>query len=401
MRRFEQVDAMYVIPIPHMVVIQVASHIRNLRDRIRTRESVGHVVAARVRGQLYAVDNLDVFFAYRKAGEPRIPCHVRDFSSVGEALLEHMRKSAMLPINPIRYGEAEKVVRRALGAMPLAPGVKERMGNYIDGLGERLMHIPSFFHVFEAVSGLDKGAQLGVVDEIIELCRRTGRDDRPLAVPDPNSVKNLIRRYKRRNAAQPDEPAAEYGGGVLVEVNDTEPGWYHEPDTANIQFRCYCGKEFLIGNAKENTSVRERDVREDMTILSGEHGAPAYPIRRDAADYLNLDCKPTIHYYMPFGRKHGSVVIMSKRRLTKEVQEKIHRLIATSGKESEAPELGVPGPVGRPLSSGSQLHGGEVKADEVQSAGCAIRYSGQPTKGHHPLPVVSNTDTADGELPIS
>ena len=351
----ERVDAMYVIPIPHMVTIQVASHIRNLRDRIRARESVGHVVAARVRGQLYAVDNLDVLFAYREAGEPKIPCLIRDFPSVGEALLEHMRRSAMLPVNPIRYGEAEKVVRRVLGdgaltgldpeyqeigALPLAPEVKERMEHYIDGLGEHLMHIPSFFHVFRAVSRLDKGAQPDVVDEIIELCRQTGRDGRPLAVPDPNSVKNLIRRYKRCNAAQPGEPAAEDGDGVLVEVNDAELEWYHEPDTSNIQFRCGCGREFYIGNAKENTSVRERDVREDMTVLSGEYGVPMYPIRRDAADYLNLDCKPTIHYYMPFGREHGSVVIMSRRRLTKEVQEKIRRLIATSGKESEAPEPG-------------------------------------------------------------
>ena len=355
MRRVEQVDAIYVRPIPHMVTIQAASHIRNLRDRIRARESVGHVVAARVRGQTYAVDNLDVLFAYREAKEPRIPCLIRDFSSVGEALLEHMRRSAMLPVNPVRYGEAEKAVRKALGAgaptgldpeyqkigaMPLAPEVKERMGNYIDGLGERLMRIPSFFHVFKAVSGLDKDAQLGVVDEIIELCRRTGRDGRPLAVPDSNSIKNLIRRYKRRNAAQLGEPAEEDGDGVLVEVNDAEMGWYHEPDTANIQFRCYCGKEFLISNAKENPSVRERDERGGMMVFSGEHGAPAYPIRRDAADYLNLDCKPTIHYCMPFGREHGSVVIMSKRRLTKEVQEKIRRLIATSGKESEAPEPG-------------------------------------------------------------
>ena len=347
---------MYVIPIPHMVTIQVASHIRNLRDRIRARESVGHVVAARVRGQLYAVDNLDVLFAYREAGEPKNPVPHQGLSVSREGAPG--AHAGGLPCFQSTLSGTERqrgVVRRVLGdgaltgldpeyqeigALPLAPEVKERMEHYIDGLGELLMHIPSFFHVFRAVSRLDKGAQPDVVDEIIEMCRQTGRDGRSLAVPDPNSVKNLIRRYKRCNAAQPGEPAAEDGDGVLVEVNDAELEWYHEPDTSNIQFRCGCGREFYIGTAKENTSVRERDVREDMTVLSGEYGVPVYPIRRDAADYLNLDCKPTIHYYMPFGREHGSVVIMSRRRLTKEVQEKIRRLIATSGKESEAPEPG-------------------------------------------------------------
>ena len=52
-----------------------------------------------------------------------------------------------------------------------------------------------------------------------------------------------------------------------------------------------------------------------------------YPIRHDAVDYLNLDTKPTVHYYTPFGSDHGKLVFLSRRPMSKRLLEKIRRMI--------------------------------------------------------------------------
>ena len=49
---------------------------------------------------------------------------------------------------------------------------------------------------------------------------------------------------------------------------------------------------------------------------------------------------------------------------------------------------------------GSQLHGGEVKADEAQSAGCAVCYPGPPAKRDHPLSAVPDAHAANRELSV-
>ena len=65
--------------------------------------------------------------------------------------------------------------------------------------------------------------------------------------------------------------------------------------------------------------------------------AARIPVRPDAADCLNLDTKPTVHYYMPFGSDHGKLVFLSKRPMSKQLLEKLRRVIEAMRKGPSFP----------------------------------------------------------------
>ena len=332
--------------IPHMVIIPIWAHVKDICHTLRAGGQTISVVVANVGGRLYAIDNIDTLLAYRELGAKTLPCRVVPFRSVEEALLAHMRASATLPVNPLRYGEAAEAARRALGdnaltglddeymritALPLAPGAKERMDGYIAGLGKRVSRVPSFYPVLRAVSKLDPDAQPDIADRIVKYCERMSRSDRTCVVPDSNNIENLITRImKRRN--RPPKPTArgeETQGGesmIWVEVLG-EAQYYHEPSAGGFQFRCGCGSEYFVNTRR--FSVRKYEERKDMVVLTGEYSEELYAIRRDAASFLGLDAKPTMNYYMPPDRKHGSAVLLSKRRITRRVLEQIWQILSS------------------------------------------------------------------------
>ena len=348
----EGLDVKSVKPIPHMVVIPISAHIQDMCDRLAAGGDIGHVVAAQVGGETYAIDKLEVLFAYRESGKQTVPCHVMPFTSTDEALLAHVFASISFPVNPFLYGAAIDVLRGSLGEerltgiepkymeifrLPLVEEIRVRMTEYITELGKRHRHIPSFYHIFKIVARVDRGVQVAVMDYILKYCDRLTDLTGVYSVTDLSNTESLISHFQNAKISEeePEEEEEEEPSKVVVEVNDAEPGYYHEPDSIYMDFRCKCGHEYVVNT--KNPSVREREDKNDMVVLSGEYGSPMYPIRHDAVDYLNLDTKPTVHYYMPFGGDSGRVVFLSTRPMPKQVLEKIKRVIEAHEKRPAAP----------------------------------------------------------------
>ena len=333
-------DLKSVKPIPHMVVIPISAHIQDMCDRIEAGDDIGHVVAARVGDETYAIDNLEVMFAYRKAGKQTVPCHVTPFISTDEALLAHVFASINFPVNPFLYGAAVDVLRGSLGEgrltgiepkymeiymLPLVEEIRVRMTEYITELGKRHRHIPSFYHIFKIVARVERSAQVAVMDYILKYCDRLTDLTGIYSVTDLSNTESLVSHFRGVKIKEEKPEEEEESGDVVVEVNDDKPGYYHEPDSIYMDFRCKCGNEYVVNT--KNPSVREREDKKDLVVLSGEYGSPMYPIRHDAVDYLNLDTKPTVHYYMPFGGDSGRVVVLSTCPITKRALEKAKEAI--------------------------------------------------------------------------
>ena len=336
-------DLKSVKPIPHMVVIPISAHIQDMCDRIEAGDDIGHVVAARVGDETYAIDNLEVMFAYRKAGKQTVPCHVTPFISTDEALLAHVFASISFPVNPFLYGDAVDVLRGSLGdkrlvgtnpmhmyihKLPLVPEIRAMMTEYLAEIGKRHRLIPSFIHIYKSIAKVDRSAQVEAMRMIMDYCDRITQLTGYYNIPDLGHTENLISlmQYKKIKQPEPEtKPEEEGDGDMRLKVNDEEAGYYHEPDSIYMDFRCKCGNEYVVNT--KNPSVREREDKKDVVVLSGEYGSPMYPIRHDAVDYLNLDTKPTVHYYMPFGGDSGRVVILATRPITKRALEKAREAI--------------------------------------------------------------------------
>ena len=341
--QIELLDVKSVKPIPRMVVMPVSIHIQDMRDRLDAGDDVGHVIVAQVGSEAYAIDHLDVLFAYREAGRPLVPCHVLPFTSTDEALLSHVFASVKFPVNPFLYGEAVDALRESLGDdrltgidptymsihdLPLVPEIRSSMTEYISELGKRHRHIPPFFHIFKSVSKVDRSMQVEAMEIIKQYCDRLTQLTGHFSMPDVSNTEDIMSQFRGKNVKRSGpEPGQEEEGDsdIEVEVNDEAMGFYHEADSMYMDFRCKCGSEYVVNTRKP--SVREREDKKDMVVLSGEYGFPMYPIRNDIADYLNLDTKPTVHYYMPFGSDHGKLVFLSRRPMSKQLLEKIRRVI--------------------------------------------------------------------------
>ena len=352
----EELDVKSVKPIPHMVVIPISAHIQDMCDRLEAGGDVGHVVAARVGSETYAIDNLEVLFAYREAGKQTVPCHVTPFISTDEALLAHVFASISFPVNPFLYGAAVDVLSVSLGEerltgiepkymeifrLPLVEEIRVRMTEYITELGKRHRHIPSFYHIFKIVARVERSVQVAVMDYILKYCDRLTDLTGVYSVTDQSNTESLISHFRNAKIKEEEPEEEEESGDVVVKVNDDEPGYYHEPDSIYMDFRCKCGHEYVVNT--KNPSVREREDKKDIVVLSGEYGSPMYPIRHDAVDYLNLDTKPTVHYYMPFGGDSGRVVFLSTRPMPKQVLEKIKRVIEAHEKRAVVPRQEIDG----------------------------------------------------------
>lgn len=351
---FELLDVESVKLIPYMVIIPVAVHVQDLCDALEAGRSAEPVAVAKVGGNMYAIDNIDAFLAHRKTGAKTMPCAVREVGSVWEAILAHVLASIKFPVHPIRYGETVDVACKELGygrpvgldaeymrihELGLDPGAKERMKAYIDGLGDRVRHIPSFYHIFGAISKIALEKQLDTVKMIIRYCDRMSEMNRTLTIPDPNNICNILQQYPRRTAKP---RVSKTSGNVVkdemkVKLEEGEPGYYHDPDTNNIDLRCECGMEYVVDTRKN--IIWNREEKENMVVLSGDYGDPVYPVRKDVADFMRMESKQSVYYYKFEAKGPRRVVVMCSNPLAEERQEQIRQLFAGWAKE----DAGGPG----------------------------------------------------------
>lgn len=349
MPQFGQLAVESIELIPHMVVIPADAHIPDMCDAIGTGRPEEFVVVAKVGGNHYAIDKIDVLYACRKTGAKTVPCVILEYGTFVDALRAHIMAPSRFPINPVRYIMAVDVVQKELGSdaipgldaeyvriggLTLAPGVRERMMAYIDKLGDRIRHMPSFVYVFVAISKIDLGEQVDAVKRTIRLCERMGTMNSTYTFPDWNNMANLLQHHAKRKDPSLAEKTEDGRGGyplneTTVEYDKGVAGYFHDPDTNNIDFRCECETEYVVDTKKMR--IRKREEGKDMVVLSGEYGEEVYHIRQDIAYYLGLNHKSNIYYYPLDENEYGNFAILGRLRVTKEKMEQVRRLLSPGG----------------------------------------------------------------------
>ena len=347
--------------IPYVVVIPILSRIKSLRGMLEAGRAVGPITAARVGGELYPVDKMDILAAHREAGRETVPCTVIDASSLAEAQLIHIRLSDSLPTNPFTVNEAAEYVGGEIGGdvaaaigsdeyrkiadMPLVPEIRSGMSRYITSLGARMEHVPSFYHVFRAISRLDGRLQVKAMNLIVRYCDRMAKAAKYYAVPEPGTVESILSQFGAGGPrAQPDpgggapdgdgspgrppadgKPRAQPDPGGGAPDGDGSPGYLHDPDRDSVAFRCECGLDYVFNS--KNRAVRKAEEAGGAILLQGDYGEPMYAMRRDAADHLEMGLRGPVHYYMVSGEGRGGAVVISRRRLSGGAVEKISAVI--------------------------------------------------------------------------
>ena len=335
MSQHEHLPVKEIKPLPGMVSVPISMHIQDVCDAIKAGGTVDPVSVAKVGGEMYAIAHIDTLFAYREIGEETMPCTVIEFMTLKEAEFAHLRSSIYFPVNPFRYGQMADRQRENpddnyptgldiellhMYHLDMLPEVKQRLSEYIDELGGRIRHIPSFFHVSKAISKLVPEVQLNIMETIIGYCDRMSSINNVYTVPDPNNVANMIAQSnKRKNKSKEEEKEKVVKNDMEVELEEGVPGFYHDPDTNNIDFRCECAAEYIVN--MKNRSIRKREENKDMVVLSGEYGEPIYSMSKDIVEYFGMDSKPTLYYYKPDEQDHGDKTLLVKNRLTQDEQD--------------------------------------------------------------------------------
>ena len=101
------------------------------------------------------------------------------------------------------------------------------------------------------------------------------------------------------------------------------PGRYPKPNRDSVHFRCGCMSERVI-DTWSLTVLRLPDERTPVPSDRNE-GTPMYPMRGDAAEYLNLAAGPTVYCYPLSEGEHGDDMLISKRRLSDDIVGRVRR----------------------------------------------------------------------------
>ena len=323
--------------LPHTVTVPMASRIKSVRDVLESGGYAGHVTAALVGVGIYPVDGLDVLSAYRESGRGTVPCIVVDAESLAEAQLLHVRRSAHGQVNPIVFADAVSFVRRHMGdgpaaeienreyeriaGLPLAPGIRERVSEYITGLGKRIERIPSFFLALQAISEMEPGLQSGALDRLTKYCdRRAG----VYAVPDRLKLKRMFAPKKERKEPATSRDTAEEDA-VKVMITNEPLGCYHSYDTNSVCFWCDCGSEYVF--SAKGMDIRELKDRSSLVPLYGDRGIRRYAMPEGAAKYLVLSLQPAVYYYELSGKKHGTTILISKKIQSDDAIRRVRRAL--------------------------------------------------------------------------
>ena len=345
--------------LPYVVTIPIASHINSAKNVLESGGSVVPITVARVGEDLYPVDKMDVLFAHREIGRDTISCIMMDVDSLAEAQLLHINLSSSLPTNPFLISEAAKYIRnekngeavgeikdreyKKIDGLKLSDGIRDMMSTYISSLGSKMDHIPSFLAIFKMVSRLEPDDQTRAVGMVTRYCDKMAEIYNVYSLPEPSTLENIMDQFTQKTAAvetagydeSPDityeydgdeygDADDEYGSEgqsrparestVDVEVESEKPGYYHNPDGGSVDFRCECGREFIVNT--KNRVINKREDRDNVVLLHGDYGAPMYAIKSEISEYLELALKPSTFYYPLSDERHGDSVIISKKRLS-------------------------------------------------------------------------------------
>ena len=321
--------------LPYTVTVQAASRIRSVLKVLESGGDAGHVTAARVEGVLYPIDGLDVLSAHRESGRAAVPCVAADAGSLAEAQLLHVRQSAHGQVNPVAFADAVSFVRmhmgdgpaagienseyREIAGMRLAPGIRERMSEYITGIGKRTGRIPSFLPLFQAVSKTEPGRQAETLDRLIRCCDLTAEYNGFYTVLDLTTLKRVVGLLTPRRRGGPTDGDRAWMDAWMGGA----PGRYPKPNRDSVYFRCGCMSERVI-DTWNLVVLRLPDERTPVPSDRNE-GTPMYPMRGDAAEYLNLAAGPAVYCYPLSEGEHGDDMLISKRRLSDDIVGRVRR----------------------------------------------------------------------------
>ena len=314
--------------LPYVVTVRIASRVESLRKVLESDGYAGHVTAARVGVTLYPIDGLDVLSAHRESGRVTVPCVVADAGSLAEAQLLHVRQSAHGQTNPIVFADAVSFIKLHMGdgsaagieyseykkiaGLRLDPGIRERVSEYITGLGERVERIPPFFIALRAISEVEPGLQSKALDKLTKYCDRKAERTKVYAVPDYIKLKKI---FPRPTPKKTDEaPAASQDTECeieVVEIDDGPVGYYHNYSTDTVRFLCDCGSEYVFRS--RDMGIWELKDRNHMALMHYDNGTPWYAIPEAAAEYLDLALGPSTYYYQLSGKRRGATMLITKR----------------------------------------------------------------------------------------
>lgn len=318
------------------------------------------ITVAQVGEKFYPVDKMDVLAAHREMGSASVRCMIVKADSVAHAQLIHINLSNNLPINPFLVSSAVKYVKEHVGdelistikdseyekidGMMLPEEIREKMSTYITSLGSRMDTIPSFLNIFRMISKLDCDSQTTAINMVIKYCDKMAEVYNVYTLPEPSTLENILEQFVRNRMPQPidadDDKAGEYDSkkhgdadgeydapppksisDAKARTDDKSSGYCHTPDAHHVDFLCDCGLEYLINT--KNKTVRKHKDQGDVIVLHDDYGSPIYPIRNDAAEYLNLFLKPIIRYYTLSDKERGDAVIISRKELSDDTIKKM------------------------------------------------------------------------------
>ncbi len=311
---------------------------------------IPNLIVAELKGQYYPIGNLSTLDAARIANTKTLVCIIKKAKSkqnVIEMQIINSKNETYNPIAMIRLVKQIKATDNKISSVVipkiflkpcnLEEPVEKKFEQFIENITATEFTIPNITHVMFSVSRVKKSRQLDALNRVTHYSKN-GEHYSP---PDNKTLVAIMSDFEKEGDEKltshdyvefPDDEEyeethkKEYGETKMdVKSTGKDLGTCFPAVGNMISHDCKCGRRYNI-NLKNGTIKELVDKGSNIAIIDTEVGM-VYPLGDKEAEYLSLDMSPVINSYCIGSKDMGDFVLLSKRKLTKKIVDKIHKVI--------------------------------------------------------------------------
>ena len=337
----------------HRVTITTKKYVESVYEQMKSGHinEIPNLIVAELDGKYYPIGNISTLDAARLANLKTLDCNVKKAKNIQNVIEMQIINTKNETYNPLVMFQLVKQMKTTdskispvvipkvfLKPCNLDKAVVKKFEQFIENMKNSEFSIPNLTPVIFNIARVKKSKQIDALNRTIHYAK----NGKHYSLPDIKVITAIMSEFEKEGDEKlspndyvefPDdeeyedtEDKKEYGETKLdVKSTGKDLGTCFPAVGNMINHDCKCGRRYNI-NLKNGTIKELVDKGSNIAVIETEVGM-IYPLGDKEAEYLSLDMSPVINSYCIGPKDMGDFVLLSKRKLTKKIVEKIHKVI--------------------------------------------------------------------------